>query len=65
MSYSCIDRVRAVRPNLSQPMQYARQLLRGDFALIRDRQEQLGFGAARMQIGKLEVVNECAPGRMS
>jgi hypothetical protein len=36
-----------------------------DFALIRDRQEQLGFKAARMQIGKLELATACAPGRMS
>jgi len=46
-------------------MQYARQPPRGDFALIRNRQEQLGFRAARMQITNLELVNECAPERMS
>jgi len=39
-------------------MQYARQPPAGDFALIRNRQEQLGFRAAPMQIGTLEPTSD-------
>jgi hypothetical protein len=39
-------------------MQYVRHPPAGDFALIRNRQEQLGFRDAPMQIGTLEPTSD-------